>query len=83
MDDFVFKKRHTYGTIIVDEATHYLVAILDGRDGNILKEWLCKNKHEIAVTIDRISAYSFFEESGCRELFFSLIPFRNGCLKIP
>ena len=58
MDDFVFKKRHTYGRIIVDEATHHPVAILDGRDGNTLKKWLSKNKHVKAVTRDRASAYS-------------------------
>ena len=58
MDDFVFKKRHTYGRIIVDEATHHPVAILDGRDGNTLKEWLSKNKHVKAVTRARASAYS-------------------------
>ena len=58
VDDFVFKKRHTYGRIIVDEATHHPVAILDGRDGNTLKEWLSKNKHVKAVTRDRASAYS-------------------------
>ncbi len=58
MDDFAFKKRHTYGTIIVDEATHKPVAILDGRDGKTLKEWLSKNKHVKAVTRDRASAYS-------------------------
>lgn len=58
MDDFVFKKRHTYGRIIVDEATHHPVVILDGRDGNTLKEWLSKNKHVKAVTRDRASAYS-------------------------
>ena len=40
VDDFAFKKRHIYGTIIVDEATHAPVAILDGRDGHSLKEWL-------------------------------------------
>lgn len=33
VDDFAFKKRHTYGTIIVDEETHKPVAILEGRDG--------------------------------------------------
>ena len=58
VDDFAFKKRHTYGTIIVDEATHKPVAILDGRDGKALKEWLSKNKHVKAVTRDRASAYS-------------------------
>ena len=58
VDDFAFKKRHTYGTIIVDEATHKPVVILDGRDGKTLKEWLSKNKHVKAVTRDRASAYS-------------------------
>lgn len=58
IDDFAFKKRHTYGTIIVDEATHNTVAILDGRDGATLKEWLKQNKHVTTVTRDRASAYA-------------------------
>lgn len=58
VDDFALKKRHTYGTIIVDQATHRPVAILDGRDGMTLKEWLKNNKHIKTVTRDRASAYS-------------------------
>lgn len=58
VDDFAFKRRHTYGTIIVDEATRRPVAILDGRDGMTLKEWLKNNKHVKTVTRDRASAYS-------------------------
>ena len=58
VDDFAFKKRHTYGTIIVDGATHKPVAILDGRDGSALKEWLARNKHVRPVTRDRASAYA-------------------------
>lgn len=58
IDDFAFKKRHTYGTIIVDEATHNPVAVLDGRDGTALKEWLKQNKHVTTVTRDRASAYA-------------------------
>lgn len=58
VDDFAFKKRHTYGTIIADEATHKPVAILDGRDGMIFKEWLKNNKHVKTVTRDRAGAYS-------------------------
>ena len=58
IDDFAFKKRHTYGTIIVDEATHKPIAVLDGRDGKSLKEWLKKNKHVTTVTRDRASAYA-------------------------
>lgn len=58
IDDFAYKKRHTYGTIIVDEETHKPVAILDGRDGVTLKEWLKKNKQVRTVTRDRASAYA-------------------------
>lgn len=58
VDDFSFKKRHKYGTIIVDEETHNPIAVLDGRDGTTLKEWLKNNKHVTTVTRDRASAYA-------------------------
>jgi transposase len=58
VDDFAFKKRHRYGTIIIDEATHRPVAILDGRDGETLKAWLRNNQHVKAVTRDRATAYA-------------------------
>ena len=58
VDDFAFKKRHRYGTIIIDEETRKPVAILDGRDGKGLKDWLQQNKHVKAVTRDRASAYA-------------------------
>ena len=58
VDDFAFKKRHRYGTIIVDEETHKPVAILDGRDGKTLKDWLEQNQHIKAVTRDRATAYA-------------------------
>ena len=58
IDDFSFKKRESYGTIIVDGATHRPVAILEGRDGETLKAWLKKNKQVRTVTRDRASAYA-------------------------
>jgi len=58
VDDFAFKKRHRYGTIIVDEATHKTVAILEGRNAKTLKEWLEQNKHIKAETRDRASSYA-------------------------
>lgn len=58
VDDFAFKKRKTYGTIIVDEKTHQPIAVLDGRDGKTLKEWLTHNKQVKTVTRDRASAYA-------------------------
>ena len=58
IDDFALKKRHTYGTIIVNEVTHKPVAVLHGRDGVSLKEWFQKIQHVTAVTRDRASAYA-------------------------
>jgi len=58
VDDFSFKKRHIYGTIIVDGETHNTIAVLEGRNGDSLKEWLQKNKHIKTVTRDRASAYA-------------------------
>lgn len=58
VDDFAYKRRHSYCTIIVDEETHQPVAVLDGRDGKTLREWLKNNKHVKAVTRDRASAYA-------------------------
>lgn len=58
VDDFSFKKRHKYGTIIVDEETHSPVAILEGRDEKTLREWLEQNKHVTTITRDRASAYA-------------------------
>lgn len=58
IDDFAFKKRDTYGTIIVDKATHKPVAVIKSRDVESLKEGLSQNKHVTTVTRDRASAYA-------------------------
>lgn len=58
IDDFAYKKRHTYGTIIVNEKTHEPITLLDGRDGETLRKWLKNNKHVKVVTRDRASAYA-------------------------
>lgn len=58
IDDFAYKKRNTYGTIIVDEKSHDPIALLDGRDGEALRAWLKNNKHVKVVTRDRASAYA-------------------------
>lgn len=58
VDDFAYKKRNTYGTIIVDEQSHNPVTLLDGRGGETLRAWLKNNKHVKVVTRDRASAYA-------------------------
>jgi transposase len=59
VDDFAYRKGHTYCTVICDGETHRPLDVLEGRDGTALKEWLLKNKSHIkAVTRDRASAYA-------------------------
>lgn len=58
IDDWAYKKGHTYGTVICDGATHNPITILDGRDGVELKKWLEENKHIKTVTRDRAGAYA-------------------------
>lgn len=58
VDDFAYRKGQTYGTIIVDGRTHRPIALLEGRDGKSLKEWLKDNKHIKVVTRDRASEYA-------------------------
>ena len=57
IDDFAFKKRHNYWTIIVDKKIHKSIAIIDGRDESALSNWLKNNKYIKTVTQDRSSAY--------------------------
>ena len=58
VDDFAYKKRHRYGTIIVNEENHEPIALLDGRNGDTLRDWLRNNKHIKVVTRDRANAYA-------------------------
>lgn len=58
IDDWAYKKGHTYGTIICDGRTHKPIDLLDGRDGQELKKWLLNNKHVKIITRDRASAYA-------------------------
>lgn len=58
IDDWAYKKGHTYGTLICDGASHKPIALLDGRDGSTLKEWLTNNQHIKIITRDRASSYA-------------------------
>jgi len=40
VDDFAFRKRQTYGTIVVDLEQHRPIALLTGRDGGTLSTGL-------------------------------------------
>jgi transposase len=58
VDDFAYRKGKTYCTVVCDEASRKPIAVLEGRDGEKLSEWLKGNKQVTKVTRDRASAYA-------------------------
>lgn len=58
VDDVAIRKGQTYATAIYDIKDHHLIALLDGRDGLPLKEWLKKHPKIKLVARDRASAYA-------------------------
>jgi hypothetical protein len=58
IDDVSNRKGQTYYTVIYDLQTHRLLAMLEGRDGGPLKEWLRAHTKVRLVARDRASAYA-------------------------
>lgn len=58
IDDVAIRKGQTYATAIYDLNDHHLIALLEGRDGKTLKEWLQNHKKIRLVARDRASAYA-------------------------
>ena len=58
IDDVAIRKGQTYATAIYDLKTHHLIALLEGRDAETLKDWLKNHQKVRLVTRDRASAYA-------------------------
>ena len=58
VDDVCLRKGQTYHTVIYDGNDHHLLAILDGRDGAALKDWLRQHPGIKVVARDRAGAYA-------------------------
>ena len=58
VDDFAYRKGISYCTAIYDMDTHRPIAILDGRDGKELKQWLAGHKKVTIVARDRDATYA-------------------------
>ena len=58
IDDVAIRKGMTYATAIYDMKDHSLIALLEGRDANSVKEWLEHHKKIKVVARDRASAYA-------------------------
>lgn len=58
IDDVAVRKGQTYATAIYDLKDHHMLALLDGRDADSIKEWLKKHKKIKVIARDRASAYA-------------------------
>lgn len=58
IDDVSNRKGQSYFTVIYELNTHRMLALLEGRDGKTLKEWLRKHTRIRLVARDRDSAYA-------------------------
>lgn len=58
LDDVAIRKGMKYATVIYDMKDHHMLALLDGRDGQTLKEWLKGHKKIKKIARDRATTYA-------------------------
>lgn len=58
VDDFAFRKRYTYGSVMVDLDTHRSIDIIDSRETKKVEEWLKSYPHLEVISRDGAQTYS-------------------------
>ncbi|WP_224994353.1 transposase [Cesiribacter sp. SM1] len=65
VDDFAFRKRDTYGTILVDLEKRKPIDLLPDREGKTLEAWLLAHPGVSIVNRDRSSVYAHAISRAC------------------
>lgn len=66
VDEFAFRKGHTYGTILVDLETHRPIALLPDRKAETLVDWLTEHPGIEILSRDRSTTYKSAMTQGVR-----------------
>jgi hypothetical protein len=58
VDDFAFRKRYSYGSVMVDLESHRIIDIIDSRETTVVAEWLKTYPNLNVISRDGAQAYA-------------------------